>query len=215
MTATSPTFDELLTRAEGLVARGRRSILGIVGAPAAGKTTLARGLADALGNRAVVVGMDGFHLAQVELQRLGRTERKGAPDTFDAFGYVSLLRRIKETKETVYAPLFRREIEEPIAGAVCVPPDVPLVITEGNYLLVDDAPWSDVRGLADEVWYLRPDEKERIERLVTRHRRYGRTLVEARSRALGSDQRNADLIETTASRADLLLENLPLQNFVI
>ncbi|UQS21494.1 nucleoside/nucleotide kinase family protein [Amycolatopsis thermalba] len=215
MTATSPTFDELLTRAEGLVARGRRSILGIVGAPAAGKTTLARGLADALGNRAVVVGMDGFHLAQVELQRLGRTERKGAPDTFDAFGYVSLLRRIKETKETVYAPLFRREIEEPIAGAVCVPPDVPLVITEGNYLLVDDEPWSDVRGLVDEVWYLRPDEKERIERLVTRHRRYGRTLVEARSRALGSDQRNADLIETTASRADLVLENLPLQNFVI
>ncbi|GHF12547.1 nucleoside/nucleotide kinase family protein [Amycolatopsis deserti] len=215
MTATSPTFDELLARAESLVARGRRSILGIVGAPAAGKTTLARGLADALGNRAVVVGMDGYHLAQVELQRLGRTERKGAPDTFDAYGYVSLLRRIKETKETVYAPLFRREIEEPIAGAVCVPPDVPLVITEGNYLLVDDEPWSDVRGLADEVWYLRPDEKERIERLVTRHRRYGRTLVEARARALGSDQRNADLIETTASRADLVLENLPLQNFVI
>ena len=215
MTATSLTFDELLTRAESLVTRGRRSILGIVGAPAAGKTTLARGLADALGNRAVVVGMDGFHLAQVELQRLGRTERKGAPDTFDAFGYVSVLRRIRETEDTVYAPLFRREIEEPIAGAVCVPPEVPLVITEGNYLLVDESPWCDVRGLVDEVWYLRPDEQERIERLVTRHRRYGRTLVEARGRALGSDQRNADLIETTAAKADLLLENLPLQNFVI
>ncbi|MDQ0378471.1 nucleoside/nucleotide kinase family protein [Amycolatopsis thermophila] len=209
------TFDELLARAEGLVTRGRRSILGIVGAPAAGKTTLARGLADALGNRAVVVGMDGFHLAQVELQRLGRTDRKGAPDTFDAHGYVNLLRRIKETKETVYAPQFRREIEEPIAGAVCVPPDVPLVITEGNYLLVDAEPWSDVPGLLEEVWFLRPDEQERVERLVNRHRSYGRTLVEAKGRALGSDQRNADLIETTAGRADLVLENLPLQNFVI
>ncbi|NIH77909.1 MULTISPECIES: nucleoside/nucleotide kinase family protein [Amycolatopsis] len=215
MTVTSPTFDELLTRAEGLVTRGRRSILGIVGAPAAGKTTLARGLADALGNRAVVVGMDGFHLAQVELQRLGRTERKGAPDTFDSHGYVNLLRRIKETSETVYAPLFRREIEEPIAGAVCVPPEVPLVITEGNYLLVDEEPWREVPGLLEEVWFLKPDEQERIERLVNRHRRYGRTLVEAKGRALGSDQRNADLIETTASRADLVLENLPLQNFVI
>lgn len=209
------SFDELLERAEALVAGGRRTMLGIAGAPASGKTTLARGLADALGTRAAVVGMDAFHLAQVELRRLGRLERKGAPDTFDGYGYVHLLRRLREAKETVYAPEFRREIEEPIAGAVAVPPDVPLVITEGNYLLVEADPWGDVRGLLDEVWFLAPDEPERIERLVTRHRRYGRTLVEARQRALGSDQRNADLVQPTAARADLVLENLPLVNFAI
>ena len=207
-------FEELVARAENL-ARGERTILGIVGSPASGKTTLARGLAGALGEAAVVVGMDGFHLAQAELRRLGRAERKGAPDTFDAYGYVNLLRRLKEAKETVYAPEFRREIEEPIAGAVPVPPEVPLVITEGNYLLVDAEPWRDIRGILDEVWFLAPDEHDRIERLVTRHRRYGRSLIEARQRAVGTDQRNADLIGSTAERADLVLENLPLVNFAI
>ncbi|GHF56296.1 pantothenate kinase [Amycolatopsis bartoniae] len=209
------SFEELLERAEGLVARGERTVLGIVGSPASGKTTLAWSLKNALGNRATVVGMDGFHLAQVELRRLGRTERKGAPDTFDAHGYVNLLSRIKAGTEPVYAPEFRREIEEPIAGAVPVPPEVPLVITEGNYLLLDSEPWNRVRGLLDEAWFLAPDEHDRIERLVTRHRRYGRSLVEARQRALGSDQRNADLIGPSAARADLVLENMPLVNFAI
>jgi pantothenate kinase len=209
------SFDDLLARAEALVARGGRSLLGIVGAPASGKTTLAWGLADALGNRATVVGMDGFHLAQAELRRLGRTARKGAPDTFDAHGYVNTLGRIKAARETVYAPEFRREIEEPIAGAVPVPPDVPLVITEGNYLLLDIEPWAEVRGLLDEAWFLAPDEHDRVERLVTRHRRYGRSLVEAQQRALGSDQRNADLIGPSAARADLVLENMPVANFAI
>ncbi|HVV09681.1 nucleoside/nucleotide kinase family protein [Amycolatopsis sp.] len=209
------SFDDLLGRAEELVARGGRTVLGIVGAPASGKTTLAWGLANALGTRATVVGMDGFHLAQVELRRLGRAERKGAPDTFDAHGYVHLVRRLKEATETVYAPEFRREIEEPIAGAVPVPPDVPLVITEGNYLLLDSEPWTEIRGLLDEAWFLAPDEHDRIERLVTRHRRYGRSLVEARQRALGTDQRNADQIQATAARADLVLENMPLVNFAL
>ncbi|MBN6035815.1 nucleoside/nucleotide kinase family protein [Amycolatopsis sp. 195334CR] len=207
------SFEDLLERAQGLIKSGERAVLGIVGAPASGKTTLAWGLADALGNRAAVVGMDGFHLAQVELRRLGRTERKGAPDTFDAGGYVSLVSRLAAGGETVYAPEFRREIEEPIAGAVAVPPDVPLVITEGNYLLVDEDPWSRIPPLLAETWFLRPDENDRIERLVSRHRHYGRSLVEAQQRARGSDQRNADLIATTASRADLIVEDMSLANF--
>ncbi|WP_181774427.1 nucleoside/nucleotide kinase family protein [Amycolatopsis pittospori] len=215
MTAMPTVFEDLLSRAQTLAKPGQRSVLGIVGAPASGKTTLAWGLAKALGTRAAVVGMDGFHLAQVELQRLGRAERKGAPDTFDAAGYVHLLRRLAEGRETVYAPEFRREIEEPIAGAVAVTPDVPLVITEGNYLLMQDDPWSGVKPILAESWFLAPDEPERIERLVSRHRRYGRSLVDARRRALGSDQRNADLIASTSGRADLVLENLPLVNFAI
>lgn len=209
------SFDDLLVRAQTLLATGDRKVLGIVGPPAAGKTTLAWRLADALGSRAVVVGMDAFHLAQVELNRLGRTDRKGAPDTFDAYGYVHLIRRLAEGTETVYSPEFRREIEEPIAGAVRVSPEVPLVITEGNYLLLDDEPWASLRPLLDEVWFLRPDEQERVERLVNRHRRYGRSLVQAQQRALGSDQRNADLIEPTAVRADLVLENMQLTPFAV
>jgi pantothenate kinase len=208
-------FEDLLARAEGLAKPRQRCVLGIIGAPASGKTTLAWAIANALGSRAAVVGMDGFHLAQVELRRLGRTDRKGAPDTFDAAGYVHLMRRLADGNETVYAPEFRREIEEPIAGAVPVAPEVQLVITEGNYLLLPDDPWSGVRQHLTEAWYLAPDEPERIERLVSRHRRYGRSLVEARQRALGSDQRNADLISNTRNRADLVLENLPLVNFAL
>ncbi|WP_199429257.1 nucleoside/nucleotide kinase family protein [Qaidamihabitans albus] len=208
-------FEELLSRAQTLASSGRRTVLGIAGAPASGKTTLAWRLADSLGTRAAVVGMDGYHLAQSELHRLGRTERKGAPDTFDAYGYVHLIRRLAEGRELVYAPEFRREIEEPIACAVPVDPDVQIVITEGNYLLLDTEPWNELRALLDEVWYVAPDEDERLERLVTRHRKFGRSLVEAKQRALGSDQRNADLVAPTAARADLVVEGMALPHFAV
>lgn len=209
------SFDDLLTRAQTLASSGRRTVLGITGAPASGKTTLAWRIADALGTRATVVGMDGFHLAKVELSRLGRTDRKGAADTFDAHGYVHLVRRLSEGNEPVYAPEFRREIEEPIAGAVLVSPDVQVVITEGNYLLLDTEPWDQLRPLLNEAWFLAPNEDERLERLVSRHRYYGRSLVEAKQRALGSDQRNADLIMPTAARADLVVEDIHLTNFAV
>ncbi|EID54453.1 nucleoside/nucleotide kinase family protein [Saccharomonospora xinjiangensis] len=209
------SFEELLNRAHALAERGERTVLGIAGAPASGKTTLAWRLADALGAQAAVVGMDGFHLAQVELNRLGRTDRKGAPDTFDAHGYVHLIRRLAAGTETVYAPEFRREIEEPIAGAVPVSEKVRLVITEGNYLLLDTDPWGELRSLIDEVWFLEPDEDDRIERLVTRHRKFGRSLVEAQQRARGSDQRNADLIAPTATRADLVIKDMELPHFAV
>ncbi|CAM3082335.1 nucleoside/nucleotide kinase family protein [Saccharomonospora xinjiangensis] len=209
------SFEELLNRAHALAERSERTVLGIAGAPASGKTTLAWRLADALGAQAAVVGMDGFHLAQVELNRLGRTDRKGAPDTFDAHGYVHLVRRLAAGTETVYAPEFRREIEEPIAGAVPVSEKVRLVITEGNYLLLDTDPWGELRSLIDEVWFLEPDEDDRIERLVTRHRKFGRSLVEAQQRARGSDQRNADLIAPTATRADLVIKDMELPHFAV
>lgn len=209
------TFDDLLARAEALAASGGRRVLGIAGCPASGKTTLAWRLAGALGNRAKVVGMDGFHLAQVELARLGSADRKGAPDTFDGAGYVHLVRRLAAGDERVYAPEFRREIEEPIAGAVAVPEDVPLVITEGNYLLLDTEPWAQLRSLLDEAWFLEPDENVRLERLVSRHRKYGRSLVEAQQRAWGSDQRNADLVAPSAARADLVVKDMELPTFAV
>lgn len=198
--------DELVERARGLAGRGRRSILGIAGPPGSGKSTVAAELTGALQPHAVLVPMDGFHLADAELHRLGRHERKGAVDTFDGHGYLALLRRLRTCgPATVYAPEFRREIEEPVAGAVPVPPSVPLVITEGNYLLVDDEPWAQVKALLDEVWYLDVDEPERLRRLIGRHMAYGRDEQLAQARALGSDQRNAELIVATRERADLLV----------
>jgi pantothenate kinase len=199
-------FAELVEAATALAESGARRILGIAGAPAAGKSTLASRLVDALGDRAVGVGMDGFHLANRELARLGRAERKGAPDTFDAAGYVALLARLRAAgQEIVYAPEFRREIEEPIGGAIPVPPSVPLVVTEGNYLLLPDPPWDAVRPLLDEVWFVRLPEADRLTRLVARHQSYGRSLAEARERAHGSDQVNAELVAASATRAERVI----------
>lgn len=184
-----------------------RRLLGIAGAPGSGKSTLAAALADALGPQlAIVVPMDGFHLAHSELERLGRAGRKGAPDTFDASGFVALLARLRDAEEPVtYAPQFRREIEEPIAGAIPVPREVPLVIVEGNYLLVDDGPWAGVRGLLDECWFVEVDEAVRMDRLVARHRAFGRSEEEARAFASGSDQANAEVIAATRGRADVVV----------
>lgn len=167
---------------------------------------MARRVVASLAELAVYVPMDGFHLAQVELARLGRTERKGAPDTFDADGYVALLRRIQEDfGSTVYAPEFRRDLEEPIAGAVAIEPSVPLVVTEGNYLLLADGPFGAVAGLLDESWYVEVPEDLRMSRLVERHRAYGKTPAAAREWAYGSDQRNAVLVEGARERADVLV----------
>jgi len=192
----------LVEQARRLIAPGERRMLGLTGAPAAGKSTLAAAIVEALAPDAVLVPMDGFHLAAAELRRLGRIERKGAPDTFDAAGYGALLRRLRDRADNVvYAPEFRREIEEPVAGAIAVSRDVPLVVTEGNYLLH----WPPVRELLDEVWFVDLDEDVRVERLIARHMAYGRSRVEAEGRAHGSDQRNAELINATRDRADLVV----------
>src|SRR3954467_3212309 len=143
--------DALTARARALAQQGGRRILGIAGPPGGGKSTVSRQVVAELGSSARLVPMDGFHLAQAELVRLGRRERMGAPDTFDALGYAALLRRLRDqTEPVVYAPEFRREIEEPIAGAIAVPKEVPLIVTEGNYLLLSDGDWGAVRPLLDE-----------------------------------------------------------------
>ena len=194
-------------RIDALLADGRRKLLGLVGAPGAGKSTLAAALLIALGERAQVVPMDGFHLANVELQRLGRANRKGAPDTFDSAGYVALLGRLRTQggDEIVYAPEFRREIEEPVAGAIAVLPATQLVITEGNYLLHDAGAWAGVAGLLDEVWYVDVDDALREARLVRRHRQFGRSEEDARAWVGQTDAPNARLIAATRMRAHHVL----------
>jgi len=181
-------------------------MLGITGPPGAGKSTVAERVIAALGDRARLVPMDGFHLPDAELQRLGRRERKGAPDTFDAEAYVALLARLRAPAEAeVRAPAFDRETDEPVADAIVVPRELGLVVTEGNYLLLDDGPWAAVRELLDEVWYVEADESERIQRLIARHVRFGKSPDAARAWALGPDQRNAERVAATRGRADLVV----------
>ena len=207
---SDPAVERLAQRAAALASRPGRAILGITGPPAAGKTTLAARLLAELGDRAAYVPLDGFHLAHHVLEAMGTVHRKGAPDTFDAAGYVALIRRLRDPAEgTVYAPEFRREIEDSVANAIPVPPGVRLVITEGNYLLVRSGAWAELAGLLDEVWYLDPDEPTRLRWLTDRHVRYGRDAAEAAARATGPDQCNAVLIEASKPHADLIIPVSP------
>ncbi|MFC7343634.1 nucleoside/nucleotide kinase family protein [Saccharopolyspora griseoalba] len=207
MTAHRGGLPALLDRARQLASTGRRQILGIAGPPGSGKGTLAAELLEDLGSKAVVVPMDGFHLAEAELRRLGRRDRKGAPDTFDSAGFAALLRRLREPGEhAVYAPEFHREVEESYAGSIAVGPEVPLVITEGNYLLLDEGPWAEVRGLLDETWFLDPPREVLVSRLVDRHTHHGKDPAAARAWVEGTDLPNADRIAPTRDRADLIID---------
>ena len=205
--AERATVGDLIESARRLSARAARTFLGVTGAPGSGKSTVAQAIAGALGSQAVLLSMDGFHLANDELVRLGLLDRKGAPETFDAGGFVHLLRRLHNDDEAVvYAPRFDRSLEESIGSAVPVPAAVPLLIVEGNYLLYDEPGWNDVAGLLDECWYLDPGEEKRLAWLIARHQRYGRDLTEAAERSYGSDQRNAELIMNTRFRASRVIE---------
>ncbi|MEU6624063.1 nucleoside/nucleotide kinase family protein [Streptomyces litmocidini] len=200
-------FDRLVARAQALAAPGRRRILGLAGPPGSGKSTLAARLVDRLDGLAVLVPMDGFHLAQAELERLGRADRKGAPDTFDAAGYAALLARLRTPVPgtTVYAPAFDRSLEEPVAGAIPVAPEVPLVVTEGNYLLHDEGAWADVLPLLDEAWYLDLDARLRVPRLVERHVRFGKDRAYAERWVHDSDEANARLVARGRDRAHVVV----------
>lgn len=194
-----------LRRVEALLARGERCLLGLVGPPGAGKSTLALALHQAFKPVSQIVPMDGFHLANVELQRLARAGRKGAPDTFDSAGYVALLRRLRQQRagETVYAPEYRRDIGEPVAGAIAIEADTQLLITEGNYLLHPDGHWAQVAALLDEVWYLDLDDALRRQRLVQRHQHFGRSRQAAMDWVANTDEPNARLITAQRARAQV------------
>lgn len=203
----------LVERAARLVdAGGRRRILGIAGAPASGKSTLAawlfERLAEAYPGRVAMLGMDAFHLAQRIIERRGQALIKGAPETFDGLGYLRLLERITGTGETIYAPVFERAIEDSIAQAVEIAPQTSLIITEGNYLLLDDDPWRQVRAALDEVWYIALKEPVRQQRLLARHLSFGHAPEAAHERTYGSDQRNAELINSRRLDPDVWIEHV-------
>ena len=189
-----------------------RVLVGIAGAPGSGKTTLAEALVQRLtggrpwpGTPVAHVPMDGFHLADAELDRLGLRDRKGAPETFDPGGYAALLARIR-AGEAVWAPAFERTLEQPIAQSLPVTAATQVVISEGNYLLLPSPAWQQVRRQFDEVWFCYVADDLRRERLIRRHVQFGKSPERARDWVLRSDERNADLIAPTAAAADLVVD---------
>ncbi len=197
----------LLRVKELLNSSGKRILIGIVGKPGAGKSTLSSFIVNELQSKDItVVPMDGYHLSNAVLQQLGRAERKGAPDTFDAAGFAALLKRIRsENSADIYYPIFDRSIEESIAAQGVVTSGTKVVIVEGNYLLHDQGAWKEVGQLLDETWFIDVDDQIRLQRLIARHIEYGKTPAEAEAWSRGSDEVNAEIIEQTRSRAHAVI----------
>ena len=211
---SAPGLDDLVDRMLALAeaqASAGRAILGIVGAPGAGKSTLAAELAKEAahrgrGHEVAVLPMDGFHLADAALTRLGRLDRKGAIDTFDGHGVLAMLHRIRDERDhTVYAPAFERDLEQPIAGSIAIEPSARVVIVEGNYLLDAEEPWRSIRSLLSEAWFVEAPNDVRVPRLIARHEQFGKSPADARAWVARVDEPNARRIAGGRGRADLVV----------
>ena len=197
-----PSVAELTDRARVLATQAHgRILLGVTGPPGAGKSTLSDALVESIGAEAVLVPMDGYHLADEELVRLGTSDRKGAPETFDRGGFDAVLGRLRDADETVYIPRFRRELEAAVAGSIGVTMRHRVLVVEGNYLLL----WPEVAARLDQVWYVDPPVDARLSALIERHMQFGRTESEAREWVMRSDEANALQVASRREDADLIV----------
>lgn len=184
----------------------RRILIGLAGPPAAGKSTLADALAVRMGAEAIVLPMDGYHLDNAILDERGLRARKGAPATFDVAGFASVVSRVRADRGEVIVPTFDRRLDLARAGARVIETRHRLVVVEGNYLLLDAAPWSAIAKLFDATIFLNVPEPVIEERILARWKRYGLDDRAARARALENDVPNASLVLRNSQGADLALD---------
>lgn len=209
----SASYDKLikdLLKAYKHHAKGR-FILGITGIPGAGKSTLAASLAEKLNNQlnqeiAIVVPMDGFHLKNAVLQERGLLAKKGAPETFDAAGFAALLKTIAADKEKIFCPAYDRKLHDPVSNAILVESRHRIIIIEGNYLLLDAAPWQELKNYLTQTWFIDISLEIAKERLIKRHTVSGRSLEEALKKVTAVDLPNARLIQKTKSSANKIVK---------
>ncbi|WP_415952179.1 nucleoside/nucleotide kinase family protein [Streptomyces sp. KLOTTS4A1] len=211
---THRRLDALAAEAWRLTAAGPRVLLGLAGPPGAGKSTLARALVERLGERAAYLPLDGFHLSNAQLARLGLAARKGSEPSFDVHGYLALLRRVlSETGRDLYVPDFDRTLDEPVAARHRVAPSARLIVTEGNYLACDLPGWREARGLMGELWYVEAPEEVRQQRLVERQLAGGCTRQGAADWVRTNDRPNGELVEGSRGRADRILSTIGMDMF--
>lgn len=203
-------MESLAARIAALAAtRAGRVLVGIAGAPGAGKSTLAEALVDRLGPQAALVPMDGFHLDNAILDARGRRFAKGSPDTFDVAGFEAILQRLKAGGEVI-VPVFDRYIDVSRGSARVVPPGARIIVAEGNYLLLRDAPWDRLHALWDLTAFLDVPLAELERRLIDRWHHHGLSDEDARRRAFDNDIPNARRVIDGSVAADVVIRQSDL-----
>ena len=186
-------------------AKAERFVVAIAGPPGSGKSTLAERLHEVFQDASAVVSMDGFHFDDIVLNSRGLRSRKGAPETFDYAGFAALLKRIRAGEPEIAIPVFDRSMELSRAGAAIIGSDVKFILVEGNYLLLDEEPWSALGGLFDFSIFVDVPRSELERRLMERWRDHGKSDEDARAWIASNDLPNIERVLARRRQADLIV----------